>query len=101
VTASSWRAFDQRKSRSQVPIVDGARYPSNNARPAPTSSSATSSIESPPASIDPITVSALVALFAPWRASRNRASISSASPSFWVNAAAGNSPAADTRFDSS
>jgi hypothetical protein len=101
VTASSSRTLDHLKARSQVPIVEGARSWSNNSGVAPARSSATSSIESPPASIEPTTESAFVPLFAPCSASRTRASISSASPSFCANPAAGNSPAADTRFASS
>jgi hypothetical protein len=80
--ASSSRAFDHRKDRNQVPTVEGARFWSNSSGIAPARSSATSSMESPPARIVPITDSALVALFAPWASSRSRVSISSASPSF-------------------
>ena len=84
-----------------MPIVDGARSWSNNSGLAPARSSATSSIESPPASMDPTTESAFVPPFAPWAASRTRASTRSATPSFWASAAAGSSPATATRLGSS
>jgi hypothetical protein len=88
-------------ARSQVPIVEGARVWSNSSGIAPARSSAMSSMESPPASIDPTTESALVPPFAPCSDRRTRASTSSASPTFWASAAAGNRPAADTKFASS
>jgi len=89
------------RASSHDPIVDGARSWSNTSLVAPEPSSATSSIESPPVSIDPTTDNAFVPLFAPCRARRTRCSTSPASPTFCANAAAGNSPATDTRFASS
>ena len=53
---------------------------------------------SPPASIDPTTVSAFAPLFAPSAASRSRWSTRSPSPTRCANAAAGTSPAFGTRF---
>jgi hypothetical protein len=68
---------------------------------APARSSAVSSMLSPPASMEPITVSALVPPFAPWRCKVTRRSMSSASPTHCASTAAGNSPAHGTRFGSS
>ncbi len=48
---------------SHDPIVDGALVTSNSSTAAPARSTATSSTLSPPASTDPITVSAFVPLF--------------------------------------
>jgi hypothetical protein len=56
---------------------------------------------SPPASMEPITVSALIPLFAPWRCRVTRRSTSPASPTRCASNAAGNSPAHGTRFGSS
>jgi hypothetical protein len=100
-TASSWRTLCHRKSRSQVPIVDGARDRSNNCGNAPTRSNAVSSMLSPPASIAPITVIALMPLFAPCRPSVSRPSTTPATSRRWASAAAGNSPAHGTKFGSS
>jgi hypothetical protein len=87
--------------RSHDPIVDGARVVSNSLLVAPARSSAVSSMLSPPATMEPITVSALVPLFAPWRRTVNRRSTSPASPTRCASTAAGNSPADGTRFGSS
>ena len=65
VTASSSRTLDHLNARSHDPIVDGARSWSNSSPVAPACSSAVSATESPPSSIDPITVNAFVPLFAP------------------------------------
>jgi hypothetical protein len=75
--------------RSQDPIVEGARVVSNNVLVAPARSSSVSSMLSPPASMDPITVSALAPLFAPWRCKVNRRSTSPASLTRCANTAAG------------
>jgi len=64
--------------RSHDPTVDGARVPSNKALAAPARSTATSSMLSPPASIDPITDSAFAPLFAPCWARLSRWSTSPA-----------------------
>ena len=101
VTASNSRTFDHLKLRSHVPIVEGARIWSNSSGAAPARNRATSSIESPPASIDPTTESALVPPFAPCLARRTRCSTNSATPSFCASTAVGNSPADDTRLASS
>ena len=53
---------------------------------------------SPPASIDPITVSAFAPLFAPARPTGAAESTSSPRPIRCANAAAGSSPAFGTRF---
>ena len=68
---------------------------------APARRTATSSMLSPPVSIDPTTVSAFVPLFAPCWARCSRWSTSSASPIRSASTAAGNSPAFGTRFVSS
>ena len=57
-----------------------------------------SSMLSPPASIDPITVNAFAPLFAPCRASWSRWSTSSPRPIRCASTAAGSSPAFGTRF---
>jgi hypothetical protein len=57
--------LDHLCARSHDPTVEGARVPSNNEPAAPARSTATSSILSPPARIDPTTDSALAPLFAP------------------------------------
>ena len=54
------------------PIVEGARVASNNEPVAPVLITATSWMLSPPASVDPITVSALIPLLAPCSATLNR-----------------------------
>jgi len=89
------------KDRSQDPIVDGARMASNNSGSAPARSNAVSSMLSPPASIDPITLNAFVPLLAPCRARVRRPSTSLARLIRWISTAAGNSPAQGTRFASS
>ncbi len=99
--ASYCRTLDHLCARSQLPTVDGARVASNSSPAAPARRTATSSMLSPPASIDPTTVSALVPLFAPCRARCSRPSISPPSPSRSARSAAGTSPAFGTRFVSS
>ena len=61
--------MDHLCARSHTPIVEGARVTSNSSPAAPARSTAVSSMLSPPASIDPITVDAFAPLFAPWCAS--------------------------------
>jgi hypothetical protein len=100
-TASSWRTLCHAKARSQLPIVEGARVASNSFPVAPARSAAVSSMQSPPASIEPITVSALDPLLAPCSANSTRWSIAAVKPSRCANTAAGNSPADGTRFASS
>ncbi len=68
---------------------------------APARNTATSSMLSPPASIDPITVNDLVPLLAPCLASFNRESISPARSIRCANTAAGSNPALGTRLHSS
>ena len=101
LTASSCRTLDHLCARSHDPTVEGARVPSNSELAAPARSTATSSMLSPPASIDPITVSALAPLFAPCRVSLSRESISPTRSIRWARTAAGSSPALGTRFVSS
>ena len=79
--------MDRLKAGSHVPIVEGARSWSNNSGVVSACSSATSSIESPPASIEPTTESTFVPQFAPWQARRLRAWISLASPSSEIHIA--------------
>ncbi len=100
-TASSWRTLDHLKQRSHVPTVDGARVGPSAWPVAPARSTAVSSMESPPTSIDPITVNALMPLFAPCRASCTRRSTRPARPICWASAMAGSNPACGTRFGSS
>ena len=83
---------------ARTPIVEGARVASNSSPAAPARSNAVSSMLSPPARIDPITVNALAPLLAPWTASRSRSSMTSARPIRCASAAAGSSPAFGTRF---
>jgi hypothetical protein len=59
-------------ARSHDPTVDGALVSSNIFAEAPARSTAVSSMLSPPASIDPTTVSAFAPLFAPSTVSRTR-----------------------------
>jgi hypothetical protein len=99
-TASSSRTLDHLWARSHDPTVDGALVSSNNTPAAPARNRAVSSMLSPPASIDPITVNAFALLFAPSAASRSRRSTRSPSPIRCANTAAGSSPAFGTRFAS-
>jgi hypothetical protein len=103
-TASSMRTVAQMNPRSHVPIVDAARVAVNTLRAAPARSTATSSIESPPASIAPMMVSALIPALARPAASAGsftRWSISSATPSFCASAAGATSPPLGTTWSSS
>jgi hypothetical protein len=52
-------------ARSHDPIMEGALVPSNSDAAAPARSTATSSMLSPPVSIDPITDNAFAPLFPP------------------------------------
>jgi hypothetical protein len=88
-------------ARSQLPIVEGARTSSNSRWLPPARSRSVSSIESPPARIDPITVNALVPLFAASLAKRTRVSTSPARFTRAASAATGNNPALGTRHASS
>jgi uncharacterized membrane protein len=93
--------LDHLRARSHDPTVDGAVVALNNDAAAPARSTATSSMLSPPASIDPITVSAFPPLFAPCGARRSRSSTSRARSKRCASTAAGSSPAFGTRFVSS
>jgi hypothetical protein len=64
-------------------------------------STSVSSMQSAPVSIAPITLNALMPLFAPCRDNRSRSSTSSAKPIRCANTAAGSNPADGTRFASS
>ena len=76
-----------------VPRLDVAEGQRVKHVQAPARSRAVSSMLSPPARIDPITVNAFEPLFAPCRAGRSRWSISSPSPIRCPSTAAGGSPA--------
>jgi hypothetical protein len=93
--------LDHLCARNHDPIVDGARMPSNNEPVAPARSTATSSMLSPPASIDPITVNAFVPLLAPCLTSLSRWSTKPARSIRCARTAAGSSPAFGTRLLSS
>jgi hypothetical protein len=101
LTASNCRTLDHLCARSHVPTVDGALVRSNNAPVAPARRTATSSMLSPPVSIEPITVNAFVPLFAPCSARCSRESINPARSIRWASTAAGSSPASGTRLSSS
>ena len=93
--------MDHLWARSHDPTVLGALVPSNNEPAAPARRTATSSMLSPPASIDPITVSAFAPLLLPCLARRSRLSTRPLTSMRWARTAAGSSPAFGTRFVSS
>jgi len=90
--------LDHLKARSHDPTVEGARVALNSSPAAPARRIAVSSMLSPPASIDPSTVSALLPLLALCSASRSRWSTTSAKPIRCASAAAGSRPAFGIRF---
>jgi len=103
VTASSCRTLDHVNARSHVPTVDGASTPSNSSGAAPARSTSTSSMLSPPASIDPITVDAFAPQFAAPGpgASLTRRCTSPATSRRCASSAGAISPALGTRLSSS
>jgi hypothetical protein len=101
LTASSCRTLDHLCARSHDPIVDGARVTSNSELVAPDRRTATSSMLSPPASIDPITVNAFVPLLAPCLTSLSRQPTRPAKSIRCASTAAESSPAFGTRLLSS